>query len=49
MALMVGSLEFVGRDGDRGWSVAEKLVPIAYLAWSGWLIVLGLVLVIGIG
>ncbi len=47
-ALMVGSLEFVGRDGDRGWSVAERLVPIAYLAWSVWLVALGVVLVLGI-
>lgn len=48
-ALMVGSLEFVGRDGDRGWSVAERLVPVAYLAWSAWLVALGLVVLLGIG
>lgn len=48
-ALMVGSLEFVGRDGDRGWWVAEKLVPIAYLAWSVWLVALGVVVLLGIG
>jgi Domain of unknown function (DUF4386) len=41
LALVVGSLEFVGRSGDRGWSVAEKLVPIAYVGWSVWLLALG--------
>jgi hypothetical protein len=46
-ALVVSSLSS-SPGGDRGWSVAEKLVPIAYLAWSAWLVVLGLVLVLGI-
>ena len=46
--LVVGSLEFVGRAGDRGWSVAERLVPIAYVAWSAWLVVLGLALLLGL-
>jgi hypothetical protein len=41
LALMVGSLEFVGPNEPRGWSVAEKLVPIAYVGWSAWLVVLG--------
>ncbi len=39
--LMAGSLEFVGRPGDRGWPFAERLVPLAYLGWSIWLIALG--------
>lgn len=47
-ALTVGSMEFVGRAGDRGWSVAERLMPYAYLAWSAWLVLLGLVLVLDI-
>jgi hypothetical protein len=41
-ALMLCSLEFVGRA--RGWSVAEKLTPPAYVAWSLWLIATGVVL-----
>jgi hypothetical protein len=40
-ALMVCSLEFVGRS--RGWTVAEKLTPPAYVAWSLWLIATGVV------
>jgi hypothetical protein len=42
LALMVGSLEFVGPNEVRGWPVAEKLVPIAYVGWSAWLVVLGI-------
>jgi hypothetical protein len=34
-ALMLCSLEFVGRR--EGWAVAERLTPIAYVAWSLWL------------
>ena len=41
LALALGSLEFVGRSGSRGWSVAEKAVPFAYLGWSVWLLALG--------
>jgi hypothetical protein len=41
-ALMLCSLEFVGRR--VGWTVAEKLTPPAYVAWSLWLIATGVVL-----
>jgi Domain of unknown function (DUF4386) len=41
LALALGSLEFVGRAGARGWSVAERVVPVAYIGWSVWLLVLG--------
>ena len=42
LALMIGSLEFVGPNEPTGWSVADKLVPIAYIGWSAWLVVLGI-------
>ena len=42
LALMIGSLEFVGPNESTGWSVADKLVPIAYIGWSAWLAVLGI-------
>jgi len=38
-ALMLCSLEFVGRTD--GWSVAERLTPPAYVAWSLWLMATG--------
>lgn len=45
--LVVGSLEFVGRFEEQGWKLAEVIVPIAYIAWSLWLILTGLVILVG--
>lgn len=44
--LIVGSLEFVGRFEEQGWKLAGAIVPITYIAWSLWLIVSGVVLVV---
>jgi hypothetical protein len=44
-ALMLCSLEFVGGREPAGWRVAEKLTPIAYVAWSLWLTATGVALV----
>jgi hypothetical protein len=41
LAMLVGTLEFVGPNEEHGWSVAGTIVPIAYIAWSIWLIALG--------
>jgi hypothetical protein len=46
IALIVGTLEFVGPNEREGWALAGTIVPIAYIAWSIWLIVLGLLLFI---
>ncbi len=46
IALLVGTLEFVGPSEERGWPVAGMIVPIAYLAWSIWLIALGVFFVL---
>ncbi len=46
-ALVMGSLEFVGRFEEDGWKLAGAIVPIAYVAWSLWLIVSGVVLLVG--
>jgi hypothetical protein len=45
--LIVGSLEFVGRLEEQGWKLAGAIVPITYIAWSFWLVLSGLVLVVG--
>jgi hypothetical protein len=45
--LVVGSLEFVGPFDERGWKLAGTIVPIAYVAWSLWLIVAGVTLIAG--
>ncbi len=44
--LILCSLEFVGRAEDHGWKLAEVLTPIAYVAWSVWLIVTGIALLV---
>ena len=43
-ALMVCSLEFLGKNEREGWELAAKLTPIAYIGWSLWLVGTGLVL-----
>jgi len=42
--LVIGSLEFVGPFQEKGWKLAGTIVPIAYTAWSAWLIAAGIVL-----
>ncbi len=46
VALLVGTLEFVGPNERDGWTLAGTIVPIAYVAWSVWLIALGIFLLI---
>ena len=46
IALLIGTLEFVGPNERDGSALAGTIVPIAYIAWSIWLIVLGLMLLI---
>ena len=46
IALLVGTLEFVGPNERDGWALAGSIVPIAYIAWSIWLIALGVVLLV---
>jgi hypothetical protein len=41
-AMLIGALEFVGPNEERGWKLAGTIVPIAYVAWSIWLIALGI-------
>ena len=46
IALLVGTLEFVGPNEERGWPLAGTIVPIAYISWSLWLIALGVGLLV---
>ena len=46
VALLIGTLEFVGPNEERGWPLAGTIVPIAYIAWSLWLIAIGAVLIL---
>ena len=47
LALLVGTLEFVGPNEPEGWPLVGTIVSIAYIAWSIWLIAIGVVLLIG--
>jgi hypothetical protein len=42
VALLIGTLEFVGPNERNGWHPAGTIVPIAYIAWSVWLVALGI-------
>jgi Domain of unknown function (DUF4386) len=46
LALLIGTLEFVGPNEERGWPLAGIIVPVAYVAWSLWLIALGIALIV---
>jgi uncharacterized protein DUF4386 len=45
--LVVGSFEFVGASEENGWKLAGTIVSVAYIAWSLWLIIAGVVLLAG--
>ena len=45
--LAVCSLEFVGPFERAGWRLAGAVVPIAYIAWSVWLVAFGITLLVG--
>lgn len=44
--LMLCSLEFVGAREPTGWKLAERLTPVAYVAWSLWLVATGVGLLV---
>lgn len=46
VVLALCSLEFVGPFERHGWNVAASLTPIAYVAWSLWLLVAGIALLL---
>jgi hypothetical protein len=46
VALLIGTLEFVGPNEKDGWPLAGTIVPIAYIAWSLWLVTLGVLLLL---
>ena len=43
--LVVGSAEFLGPNEERGWSLAGAAIPILYIAWSLWLLAMGIALI----
>jgi hypothetical protein len=43
--LMIGSAEFLGPNEERGWKLADAAIPFLYIAWSLWLLGLGIALI----
>ena len=46
LLLALCSLEFVGPFEQAGWKLAGTLTPVAYIAWSLWLIAAGIALLL---
>lgn len=44
--LAVGSFEFIGPFEEQGWKLAGTIVPVAYTAWSLWLLAAGIALLV---
>jgi hypothetical protein len=43
--LAIGSAEFLGPNEQRGWRLAGSAVPLLYVAWSLWLLAVGIALI----
>ena len=44
--LILGSAEFLGPKEEDGWSLAGAAIPILYIVWSLWLLVMGIALIL---
>ena len=45
VGLVVGSTEFLGPNEERGWRLAGAMIPVLYVAWSLWLLAMGIALI----
>jgi hypothetical protein len=45
VGLVLGSAEFLGPNEERGWSLAGAAIPFLYIAWSLWLLAMGIALI----
>jgi len=45
VGLIVGSTEFLGPNEERGWAPAGAAIPVLYVAWSVWLLAMGITLI----
>jgi Domain of unknown function (DUF4386) len=45
LGLVVGSGEFLGPNEERGWKLAGAAIPVLYVAWSIWLLAMGVALI----
>ena len=44
--VILGSFEFLGPNEERGWKLAGAAIPFLYIAWSIWLLGLGIALIV---
>ena len=44
--LALGSAEFLGANEERGWTLAGAAIPVLFIAWSLWLLGLGIALIV---
>ena len=44
--LILGSAEFLGPNEEHGWKLAGSLIPFLYIAWSIWLLAMGIALIV---
>jgi hypothetical protein len=44
--LVVGSAEFLGPNEEQGWGLAGAAIPVLYIAWSAWLLAMGVALIV---
>lgn len=47
LLLILCSLEFVGKNEPSGWKFAGAITPYVYVAWSLWLVAIGVSMMIG--
>lgn len=45
VGLAVGSTEFLGPNEERGWNLAGAAIPVLYIAWSIWLLGMGIAVI----
>jgi len=45
VGLAMGSAEFLGPNEERGWHLAGTAIPVLYIAWSVWLLAMGIALI----
>jgi hypothetical protein len=43
--LAIGSAEFLGPNEERGWDLVGSAIPVLYIAWSLWLLGMGIALI----
>ena len=44
--LIVGSAEYLGPNEEKGWRLVGTAIPVLYIAWSLWLLTLGVALIV---